>query len=318
MQQIGITKIHAISEAMSPISHMMKTSGNEALLHREWVSANGRECLIPVISGNALRHACVREPGADYLIEQLGLTGECTIDVANYLDNGGSLTESSTNDNLRKIAELQELFPLSRLLGGCLRNQIISGSLIVHRGYVICEENKHRLNHFLPKAYRLTDSTLKSAECFVSMHQYTRGDAKNRKDLIKSKKADNEKDKTNLMIYSGQNLIAGTLFYHGFILRNTSPIEVGALIHSLNQWQASGGVIGGMKRIGHGCLKTDIIVENEKDFFGQDVNIGDCVNMYIDHVSKKKTEMKDWLFNTFPETKGKTKGKDNESEKLAD
>lgn len=79
----------------------------------------------------------VREPGALYIVDMLGLRGKLNIDQANYLFTGGSLTESSTNDNLKRIAEMQHLFPLLRLLGGSLRNQVIGGSLFVLRGIMI-------------------------------------------------------------------------------------------------------------------------------------------------------------------------------------
>lgn len=300
MELIKNCRIHCISEALSPITHMMGTSGNEAVINREKILYKGKIHDVPVLSGNAIRHRMIRDPGAFYIIKNCGLIGQLNIDQANYLFNGGSLVDSSTNENLKQITEMQTLLPLYRLLGGSLRNQVIGGSLFVLRGILICEENKNQIIKQLPEGYEFPEVTLKSCEEFIDHYQYTRGDASRKKEapiLITEKDLTN---KSNLMIYNGQNVIAGSKFYHGFILQNISSLEIGALLHSLQQWESSGSTIGGQGRIGHGILKMSIFFQNGEDFMGNELNPPECVAQYIEHIQKNKEKITKWLTDVFP------------------
>jgi len=312
MNMIKNYKIHCISEALSPITHMMGSSGNESVLNREYILHNNVLKQIPVLSGNAIRHRMIREPGVLYLIQVCDLVGKLNIDQANYLFNGGSLTESSISENLAKIANMQELLPLIRLLGGSFRNQVVGGSLIVLRGLLICEENRNRIIKMIPSQYTMPDNVFRSSEDFIDQYQYTRGDTRKRVDakLILDGKENNED--TNLMIYNGQTIIAGSIFYHGFILQNVSYLELGALLHSLSQWEFNNGTIGGSLRIGHGKLKMEIFFEEDKDFMGSEINIGQAIIDYIEHVDKNKSKIVDWLFSTFPKIEKKKGKKDDQ------
>ena len=305
MKDIGVVKIHCISELLSPLTHMSGTSGNEALINREnIVDENGVIKSIPVISGNSIRHRMVREPASQYLVNQLELKGKLSIDQANFMFFGGTLKESSLVDNMKVIAELYELFPLYRLLGGSLKNQIVSGSLISLRGMLMCEENRSTINNLLPEGYMI-DLKLKSSDHYINDYQYTRGDIRNHKDcdkILEEKKEEEhdkkKKEKTNLMIYNGQTVVTGSIFYHGFILNSVSRKEVGALVHALNQWQETTGNLGGQGRIGHGKIKLNIIIEDSQDFItAQD--IPDCIAEYIKHVGENKEKCSEFLNKVF-------------------
>ncbi|MFZ2635555.1 MAG: hypothetical protein WAX33_04365 [Rectinemataceae bacterium] len=303
MNLIKSCRIHCLSENLSPMTHMMGTAGNEAIIMREQVYSGGKLRGVPAISGNAIRHRAIREPGALYLIKQCGLLGKLTIDQANYLLNGGSLTESSVSENLARIAEMQELLPLIRLLGGSLRNQVVGGSLFVMRGILVCEENRETILKYLPNEYTLPAQALRPAETFVDQYQYTRGDARRRHDSAQLLETP-DIDGTNLMIYSGQAVVAGAMWYHGFVLQNVSPLEVGALLHALEQWQGLGGTLGGQARIGHGKLRTEIFFEDGEDFFGSELNPAGVVEGYIEHVGANAANIVSWLNSAFP-AKGK-------------
>lgn len=300
MKDIGVVKIHCISETLSPLTHMMETAGNESIINREKISHKGVIKSIPIISGNAIRHKMLREPGSMYLVERCDLKGKLSIDQANYMFYGGALTESTVSENMKILAELKELFPLYRLLGGSLRNQIIAGSIIVQRGILICEENREVLELSLPKNYILPEQQLKSNEEFIKEYQYTRGDIQKNKDGTEILRKEDQEDemKTNLMIYNGQCIIPGTLFYHGFILHNISRIEVGAFFHSLQLWKDFGGIIGGYSRIGHGRLDMNFIMEDSEDFITA-ADIENCISEYIAHVEANKEACVEWLQDNF-------------------
>ena len=279
---------------------MMGVSGNESLLNREPVLYNHAIRYVPVLSGNAIRHKMVWHPGAYHLIKTCGLVGKLTLDQANYLFNGGSLTESSTADNLAKIVEMQELLPLIRLLGGALRNQVIGGSLIVKRGMLVCEENRALIERELPEYLlkELPEQRLRSCEDFISRFQYTRMDAV-KLGVVDSSERD-EREKSNQMIYAGQSIIAGSVFYHGFILQNVSQLEVGAILNALYAWDKFDSAIGGMSRIGHGALRTSFAMEGGEGFFGNELNPAGLIIEYQNHCEENRDKIVSWLNNAFP------------------
>jgi hypothetical protein len=273
---------------------MMGTNGNEALINREAVIYKDEIRHLPVISGNAIRHKLIREPGAMFIIGVCNLAGKLNIDQLNYLFNGGSLVESSVSCNIRKIADMQAILPLYRLLGGCLKNQVVAGSLNVHRGMLICRENAERISSILPEGCAI-DAAIFPAERFIDQYQYTRGDATRMKDIdfftaVDELNTGEEKEKSNLMIFNGQTIVAGTLFYLGFVLNNVSDLELGALFHSLERWN---GFLGGQGSRGHGRCKISLVESDTP-------NAKELVGAYKEHITSKREEIKAWLSEAFP------------------
>jgi hypothetical protein len=203
---------------------------------------------VPILSGNAIRHRAIREPGMMWLIEEYELRGKLNVAQLNFLLHGGNLTESTANENTRRIADMHRTWPLLRLLGGSLPNQILAGSLDVWRGILVCEENRP----FLP----VNGSPLKNAAEWLDGFQYTRGDAAKSGIPVTESALDAP---TNLMIMSGQAVVRGARFFHGFILKHVSEIELGAMLWSLRLWQHAGGTIGGQAAKGHGRLRCELL-----------------------------------------------------------
>lgn len=303
-------KIHMLLETLSPLTHMMGTNGNEALINREAVIYKDEIRHLPVISGNAIRHKLIREPGAMFVIGACNLAGKMNIDQLNYLFNGGSLVESSVSCNIRKIADMQTILPLYRMLGGCLKNQVVAGSLNVHRGMLICRENSERISSIIPEDCAI-DGAIFPSEHFIDQYQYTRGDAKKLKDIdyfaaVDELSTGEEKEKSNLMIFNGQTIVAGSMFYLGFVLNNVSDLELGALFHSLSRWN---GFIGGQGSRGHGRCKISLIASDGLD-------VAPLIAAYKEHIMSKKEEIKAWLSDAFPSKKSK-KEEVSDAEKLA-
>lgn len=304
-------KIHMLLETLSPLTHMMGTSGNEALINREAVIYKDEIRHLPVISGNAIRHKLIREPGAMFIVGACNLAGKMNIDQLNYLFNGGSLVESSVSCNIRKIADMQATLPLYRLLGGCLKNQVVAGSLNVHRGMLMCRENAERISSILPADCAI-EAAIFPAERFIDQYQYTRGDANKMKDIdffaaVDELQTGEEKEKSHLMIFNGQTIVAGSMFYLGFVLNNVSDLELGALFHSLSRWN---GFIGGQGSRGHGRCKISLIKSDELD-------IPSLVSAYKEHIMSKKEEIKSWLFDAFASKKDIKKKEEAHAEELA-
>lgn len=292
--------IQCLSEAVSPITHMSGTAGNEGIVAREPVHTDRGVMMIPFLSGNALRHRCVREPMAMWLIDHYGLKGKLSLLQLNFLLHGGNLTMSNAHENTRRIAEMHELWPMLRLCGGSLQDQILAGSMDVWRGTLVCEENRDSLKKTL--GYMPTKRLL-SSERFLSAYQYTRGDGKK---TGLAKERDDLMEQSNLMIYSGQAVTRGALFHHGFVLKHVNDLELGCLLLALRLWQATGGTIGGNARLGHGRLQLSLLDCKDDDAI---------VNAYVEHVDAVKDRAVAWLDDCFAkaaaakEKKAASKGK---------
>lgn len=276
--------ITCLSECTSPLTHMSGTSGNEAIIARAPASTPRGLVMVPFISGNALRHRAVREPGIDWLIDQYELRGKLTLTTLNFLRHGGNLTESTAHENTARIAEMKEAWPLLRLLGGSLPNQILAGSLDVWRGELVCEENRAYLSGVFPAC--LPSVRLRPQESFVGGYQYTRGDAAKSGEAVTA-----EEVASNLMIFSGQAISRGACFVHGFVAKHVSDVEIGALLLSLRLWQAGGGTIGGQSARGHGRLALSLV--------GFDGDQDALVGAYIDHARSMKERAVTWLNEAF-------------------
>ncbi len=273
--------IKCLSQSRGPITHMSGTAGNEAIVAREPVIVDGEIRHVPFLSGNALRHRCVREPGMMWLIEQYGLRGELTLTQLNFLIHGGNLTESNAHENTARIAEMHRTWPLLKLIGGSLPNQILAGTMDVWRGSLVCRENARSIG----SDFALNGIELLSSESMIGNYTYTRSDAA--KLGIASQEMSALDPKSNLMIFSGQSVIAGSMFTHGFTVRGATTVELGALLWSLRLWKESGGTIGGAAAKGHGRLDTHLV--------DLDVAQDAVCQEYIDHAISMKDDAVKWL-----------------------
>ncbi len=283
-------KLFALSEAMSIITHMSGTAGNEAIVAREPIVTPTGKRWVPFLSGNALRHKCIREPGALWLIGEYGLSGSLTKEQLNFLLHGGNLTQSTAHENTQRIADMNRLWPLLSLLGGCLPGQILRGSMNCWRGLLVCEENRQSLSRILPGSLPLPTGRFLSCEQMSDNYQYTRGDAA-KSGLCPP--TDEFTDDSSLMIYSGQGVARGSLFVHGFSLIHVTEREVGALLHALRLWQQMGGTIGGQASKGHGRLATLIQCDDQDRIVAE----------YIDYALSVRDEAVAWLHQVFPPVK---------------
>jgi hypothetical protein len=265
---------------------MSSVAGNEAVIARECVVSDAGRAWVPFISGNAIRHRMVREPGMLWLIDKYGLEEKLTLGALNFLLHGGNLVASDGRENTKRIAEMNKTWPLLRLLGASLPDQILAGSMDVWRGTLVCEENRNVIDISL-------EGRLFPAAQFVIDYCYTRGDA--RRSATGTFKLPEQNNKSNLMVFTGQAVQVGAMWTHGFILKHVSDLELGALLWSLRLWQATGSTLGGQASRGHGRLRCEIVnPEFEQTSLCQ---------AYIDYALSVKTEAVAWLRDALHETK---------------
>jgi hypothetical protein len=173
-------KIHCLSTAVSPITHGRGSEGNETVIARRPIVTPTGVRWVPVLSGNAMRHKAVREPGARFLVERWGLEGKLSMRQLNFLFHGGTLSESTARQDPASIARLHRLFPLLRLIGGSLPDAILPGSLHVLEGVLCCRETYPILRSIaagIGAAGMDVPANLRPAETFVDSMQYVRMDA---------------------------------------------------------------------------------------------------------------------------------------------
>lgn len=298
-------RLVCFSEAMSPITHAARSEGNENVVMREPVVTSAGVRWIPCLSGNALRHRAIRESGFRWLVDEYALAGTLTLNQLNFIFHGGNLTEGGGRENTARIADFQRLFPLGRLLGGCLPDQVLAGKLQVWRGTLVCEENRAAIAGMVGTATSPMGGAipehLRPAESFLGAYQYTRGDA--RKSLsglatTESRAADSAAgvDSTNLMIFAGQQVMRGSAFIHGFDIPHGTQVEYGALLWSLCLWQAKGGTIGGQSARGHGRLATSILGGDDPGLAAEQT---EAIAAYQEHARAVRDEAVAWLHGVF-------------------
>jgi hypothetical protein len=275
---VSYRTIRVLMEAVAPITHMSGTEGNEAVLQREEVATDRGTIAVPFLSGNALRHRAVRDPGVRWLIDAYGLRGKLTTMQLNFLLHGGNLTGSTAHESMHVAGDLKRLWPLVKLIGGTLPNQIVPGRLDVWRGSLVCRENAA----LLPE---VSGTGLRSCIDLVGGYQYTRGDAKG--SGIETQEGILE-DPSNLMIFAGQAVLRGALFIGGFVIRSADIVDLGALLWSLREWQRSGCTIGGQGARGHGRLRLQLV-----DF--DDELQEEACQAYVSHAMQHAEEAVDFL-----------------------
>ena len=289
------------SKAMSPLTHNSGSEGNETLVAQEQVVTDLGPRWIPHLSGNALRHKMVREPGARFLVDRWGLMGQVELRLLQFLFHGGALESGNPLESVQRIRTWWRLFPLVRVVGGSLPDMIVGGSLHAWRGTLVCRENETRVRQHAPTGW-MGSGRLLSADRFVGRYQYVRQDAgRTVPDLAKQELMALEPE-SGQMIYSGQCVSAGAVFLHGFRLRAAKTCDLGCLLLSLALWSRDNGTIGGMASRGHGRIDMAAMLPDDVD--------GDAaIAEYVAHVDAVKDEAIDWLRSEFGKKDKPAKGK---------
>ncbi|MFA6358695.1 MAG: hypothetical protein WCY09_08590 [Candidatus Omnitrophota bacterium] len=296
--------ILCVSKATSPITHNRGSEGNETIVSQEAVATPHGIRWVPVLSGNAIRHRMIREPGARFLVDRWGLMGKMELRTLQFLFHGGSLDSGDSNESVARLKTWWRLFPLIRVIGGALPNLIVGGSIHAWRGIMVCRENENRLRTMVPADW-MPEGHLLPADRMMGRYQYVRQDAGRTVPDMAETKLMALDEKSGQMIYSGQCVNSGAAFVHGFRLRSATPLDLGCLLLSLGLWEKENGTIGGMAAKGHGRLEMLARVTPDADQT-------ELVKAYAAHVESVKDEAIAWLHSEFgaprePKKKGKVK-----------
>lgn len=281
-------QIICLSQAVTPITHMLGTVGNEAVINVEDVRTPLGVRKVPVLSGNAIRHRMLRAPSSDVLVERLELAGSLNRDELNLLYHGGLKREKGGRQSMARIAEMERLLPSLRLLGCCLPDGIVGGDLSAYRAMLVCRENRDRIKAMVPADWHV-EASLAPATDFITRMQYVRGEVGNTRGHLVP---EDEEQVDTMMPFAGTAVIAGSEWMHGFVIRNWRPIDVGCVLHSIRRWCADGATIGGQSSRGHGVLQLSYWMD-------QDVDEEACVQEYIDHIDSNADAIREFIHSLY-------------------
>ena len=206
---------------------------------------------VPSISGNALRHCLIREPGANRLIQSLGLepytdrAGEhLGLGITRFLYGGGQLAAKAKAPSASDIyeAQIRSAYPIVDAVGGSTDSWLMAESACKVAGWVVCEENN------------VATQAIAGVESQVSIFDYLSEETKTRTGI-------GGKDKeSGQMIFSYETLAAGLpliveILFNPF----TQPLTIGAVWQAVHDWADEGGIVGGRSQIGHSRFAMEVL-----------------------------------------------------------
>ena len=255
-------KIEGRLLAKSPIhSGGDEKTGSETMLRRLKFLVNGKIMEIPYISGNSIR-GNLRRLAIQDMLDRLGYEIK-NLKLYHAFFSGGVLetVEESGFIDLEIRKRVRELLPPLSVFGFAYKNQVFEGKLIVGHALPICKEL----------------APLLEINANISIYELLDWDFATRKEEIKEGKKNKDEPKVQ-MIYRYEVFIPGTIFYHYFVLQDTTKLEESFFSHLLRLWQKR-PFIGGRSSTGLG--KVDLHYKH---------NLPDP-NSYIKFLSDKKDEI---------------------------
>lgn len=246
MPRLQITRIDGTLETISPLLHFGTEKTGSTPSQRMmtlWDRNAGETVEIPFVNANAFRGVLRRIIMADF-VELVDYQVD-TPKLHHALYSGGQL--ESTDDNTSSIdttfrRTLLEHIPPLGLLGTSVGNQILPGCLSVQHALPVCEERAWTKTVRAPRPWDEDARWGDPASTFLDEHFQTR------RDDLREERAEDEQ--AVQMLVTCECIIPGTLFEHGYVLRNASPVEAGVLGRGLELWlqfptiggKASGGM----------------------------------------------------------------------------
>lgn len=247
-----IERIVGTLETISPLLHFgtEKTGSTPSQrMMKLWDRHAGETVEVPFVNANALRGRLRRLMMKDFL--KLVGYENANPKLHHALFSGGQLESSDDNTSQFDVAlrrKLLENIPPLGLLGTSVGNQILEGCLNVDHAYPVCEERSWTREVRPARPWDDDPRWEEAAATFLDEHFQTRRD-----DLHEEREED---EQAVQMLVTCECIIPGTLFEHGFVLREASPVEAGVLGRGLELWLEE-PTIGGKASGGFGKLLVE-------------------------------------------------------------
>lgn len=268
-------------EAVRPIVHLAETVGNKGIIARRKIrQPDGRWAMVPIVSGNQLRHK-MREAATMCLLDALGMldSRELLEPATRLLFNGGELKKKGSGGgvNFESYRTLCEMIPSISLLGGCANGTINEGQGSVDYALLVCEETWHLLPPWVHEHYAAVGTVTDSARAHIEEIQNVRGDSLgsvrvqrlltegeqvriNQKLLAKSTARDNDEEidpdsKSKMLPYTTESVAMGSIFYWSIAFNTYDELQLDTL-HTMVSAFLHRPVVGGKSGSGHGELRA--------------------------------------------------------------
>lgn len=199
-----------------------------------------RATRIPAISGNALRHCVLREPGATRLLQDLGCTPaerRVPVGVERFLYGGGNTFSRAHRPGNSDILEatVRQAYPFIDALGGAFDQFLMSQSAVAVAGWLVCRENN--------RATEAVAGITASHSIYDLIFETTR----TRVGIGGSDKKSGQMQFVYEVLPIGTQLLIEIRF-----LPFAPALTYGAMQQAVTDWIADGGRLGARTAQGHG------------------------------------------------------------------
>lgn len=240
----------------------------------EQLSQPGAEAImarIPSLSGNALRHVALREPGARRLLSAVGLLPEhIPSGVEKFLFGGGNMAPKAKSPGNSDILEtkVRTLYPFIDALSGCFDQFLMTRSMVSVYGWIVCAEN-----NWFTSSMGVTSG--------ISIYDMIEETTRTRQGIGGKLAEDGQ------MIFTYETLAKGTKVVFQFEFQPFTPrLTQGAVHQALIDWFESGGIFGARGASSHGKFTVNPRQCNEE-----------LAGEYLEYLAANQTQIRSGLLD---------------------
>jgi len=267
---------------LSALHHGQGVDGNVALFRTGRFLVRGEVQDLPYISGNALKHVLVRDPGVRHMLRVLELKdGSLSKGAIHLLFSGGSLSVKGSAVSLSQYREICELVPILAICGGAVGNYMIESRISVGDARPVCDEHGDRIpvaelidagmidpedverpiGHLLDVQMGTRHDPLRAP----TVRRYLTGGEQRQLELDKSaalavreEGGHADKGDSQQMLYERQVLAAGTRLHSRLYTRDLTEMEEAALWSAVGEWLRR-PFLGANSSVGNGEARLRIL-----------------------------------------------------------
>lgn len=319
-----IKEYQFLLEAEQPIAHHEGNIGNESIVMRRKIrQPNGSFAMVPIITGDTMRHG-LREAAAYAFLDAAGLLNSEALSRAalRLLFNGGMVSGrgDASAISLDRYQEICTLCPPLALLGGCADSRVVPGRLQCGDAQLVCREFESFTSPWIREKVEVIDSCRAHVETVQRVRMDSLLDPGKRKLLTTTEqvatmkmlgdgeRAHEEDDavsksesKSAMMPRTMEVVVQGSLFQWTVTATCLSELEI-ATLHTMLAAFLYRPTVGGKKATGHGRLRVvaarDVKVMTPKESLGViDTNelARSSGDLFRDHVASHREQIAAWL-----------------------
>lgn len=319
-----IKEYQFLLEAEQPIAHHEGNIGNESIVMRRKIrQPNGSFAMVPIITGDTMRHG-LREAAAYAFLDAAGLLNSEALSRAalRLLFNGGMVSGrgDASSISLDRYQEICTLCPPLALLGGCADSRVVPGRLQCGDAQLVCREFDGFTSAWIREKVEVIDSCRAHVETVQRVRMDSLLDPGKRKLLTTSEqvatmkmlgdgeRAHEEDDavaksesKSSMLPRTMEVVVQGSLFQWTVTATCLSELEI-ATLHTMLAAFLYRPTVGGKKATGHGRLRVvaarDVKVMTPKESLGViDTNelAKSSGDLFREHVASHREQIAAWL-----------------------